>query len=71
MRLRLTPRARRDLEILHDAGVERFGDLQAERYLAGFEDAFALLAAHPLAFRERTEMTPSVRVYRYQSHLIV
>jgi toxin ParE1/3/4 len=71
MRYRLSGSAERDLLQLYQAGVRDFGQSQAERYFAGLEQAFEFLAGYPRAARERTEITPPVRVHPYKMHLIV
>jgi toxin ParE1/3/4 len=52
-------------------GVERFGIVQAEHYLAKFIEALDTIARFPRAARERSEIRPPVWGHAYRSHLIV
>jgi toxin ParE1/3/4 len=67
----LSHKAEDDLIAIYVAGAERFGSAQAERYYAGMEQAFDMLAQFPHATSERTEIDPPVRVHPYRAHLIV
>lgn len=68
---RLTPPAADDIAAIFRYGVEQFGIAQADAYHAGLEAAFDFLARYPRAARERTELSPPVRVHSYRAHLIV
>lgn len=71
MSYRLSLNADEDLRYIYIYGVKEFGLELSESYVAGLERTFELLAEHPRAARERTELKPSVRAYRYKSHMIV
>ena len=71
MRYRLSRAAEEDVIELYAAGVRQFGLAQADRYLAGLESAFRLLADHPYAARERVEIDPPVRCLAYGVHIVV
>lgn len=44
--------------------------MQAERYAAGLEACFAMLADNPNLAREREELRQRPRAFRYKAHLI-
>ena len=67
----LYPQAEADLENIWRYTQSTWGTAQANRYIDEFAESFALLADNPLICRERTEYTPSVRMYRHAHHLIV
>ena len=63
--------AEEDLIGIYVSGARDFGNAQAERFYAGLEQAFDFLSEFPRAARERTEISPPVRVHPYRSHLII
>lgn len=67
----LTKAARQDIIGIYLQSEERFGEAQADRYLAGLHEMFAFLAENPRAARERIEFAPPVRIHSYKAHLIV
>jgi len=69
-RYRLSRAAGADLVELYLFGVELFGAAQAERYAAGVETCFAMLADNPQLAREREELRQRPRAFRYKAHLI-
>ena len=71
MGYRLSRKAEEDIINLYLEGLEQFGDAQAERYHRGLGRVFEFLARHPEAARERQEISPSVRVHRYVSHIVI
>ena len=71
MNYRLARAAARDLRNIYLSSYLRFGPEQADIYAAGLESAFAVIAAAPMIWRERTELARPVRAYRYQSHMIL
>lgn len=71
MAYRLSRAAKEDVIAIYVDGVAAFGIDQAEAYHARLERVFETLAANPRIARERTEITPPVRVHPYGSHLIV
>jgi len=68
---RLTQPAADDIAAIFLYGIEQFGIDQADAYHAGLEAAFDFLARYPRAARERSELSPPVRVHPYRAHLIV
>lgn len=71
MAYRLTRRAERDIIEAYAEGLRDFGIDRAEAYHAKLERTFELIADNPRLARERTEITPPVRVHPCGSHLIV
>ena len=71
MAYELSVKAEEDLNHAYREGVRMFGEEQAEKYYAGLERIFQFLSDTPKAARERTEITPPVRVHLYRSHIIV
>jgi toxin ParE1/3/4 len=71
MRHRVRPQAAADIRRIYVQGVELFGTDQAERYAAGLDRTFAMLADHPYAARLRSELQPALRVFRYKAHMII
>jgi len=71
VRPRLTRAAEEDVIHVYLESARLFGRLQADRYLDGLERAFDFVAEHPLAARERREITPPVRIHVYGAHIIV
>lgn len=69
-RYRLSRAAGADLVDFYLFGVEQFGTVQAERYAAGLEARFAVLADNPNLAREREELRQRPRAFRYKAHLI-
>ena len=68
---RLSRRAEDDIIAIYVTGEGSFGAAQAERYHQGLEQTFRFLAEFPGAARLRTDITPSVRVHPYRSHIII
>lgn len=71
MTWRLSREAEEDLIGIWLEGFETFGPAQADKYQDGLGAAFALLAEFPELARERTELTPPLRVHPFGSHLIL
>lgn len=69
--LHVTPAALADLQAIWDHGAQNWSNGQAETYLNGMHRVFDLLQDQPHIARLRSEFAPPVRVYRYQSHIIV
>ena len=69
-RFRLSSRAESDLAEIADHTIQSFGIEQAGRYIGGFEVCFQALAANPSDGRAADELTPNLRRFRYQSHMI-
>jgi len=69
--IKLFPAAEADLENIWRYTVRMWGQGQAVSYLDGIEHAFKFLADTPLVCRERFELTPPVRIFHHEKHLIV
>lgn len=70
MIFRTSPQADEDIADAYVAGAVRFGVAQAERYQDGLFATSQMLADNPLMARERRELTPPVRLYPFQAHMI-
>lgn len=71
MSYRLTRRAADNIRGIYRRGAEIFGEAQAEAYHFHLEHVFELIADNPRMARERTEITPPVRVHPTGSHLVI
>jgi len=71
MSCKLSVKAEEDLIHAYRESVRIFGEGQAEKYYADLERTLQFLSDNPRAARERTEITPPVRIHPYQSHIIV
>ena len=69
--IRLNPRAERDVDEIWDYSAGIWGVGTANAYVGGLRSTLSTIAASPLMARERTEITPPVRVYPYRSHLVI
>jgi toxin ParE1/3/4 len=70
MRLSYSVAALRDLKAIYRQSFRQFGLAQADRYRAGLERSFRLIAEHPLASSEHAGYKRPLRVHFYQSHVI-
>ncbi len=68
---RLSPAAQSDLDGIWDYTAETWSPAQAESYVRGIAETFAMLLRHPEIAREYTEIDPPVRLHPHRSHLIV
>ncbi|MBV1790196.1 type II toxin-antitoxin system RelE/ParE family toxin [Marinobacterium sp. D7] len=71
MSYRLSQKAAEDIVNIFIAGAQRFGLDQAERYHDRLVRLFDFLAENPAAGRQRFELTPPVRIYPVEAHLII
>lgn len=71
MTWRLSEAAEEDLIGIWLDGADRHGPTQADRYQDGLEGTFELLARFPELARERTELTPPLRVHPFGAHMIL
>lgn len=71
MAYKLSAKAEEDIIRIYRESFRLFGADQAEKYYAGIERTFQFLSDAPEAARERTEITPPVRVHPYKSHIVV
>ena len=68
---RLTVRAEDDLLDIFLFGLEQFGLMQAERYKAGFERCFTILADNPKLGRTANAVAPGLRRHEHESHIVL
>lgn len=71
MAFKLSRRAVDDITHIYIDGAGTFGAAQAEKYHQQMETTFGLIASNPDIARERTEITPPVRIHPFGSHIIV
>jgi len=71
MVFRLTVQAEEDIVGIAEAGFRLFGETQALTYHQQLFEMFELIAASPQMARERSEITPPVRVHPFKSHVII
>lgn len=71
MTYRFTRTAAEDVRRVYREGKRLFGGKQADRYHHFLESIFEMLAQNPEAARERTEISPPVRVHPCGMHLVV
>jgi toxin ParE1/3/4 len=69
--VRLTPRAEADLEDIWRNGAAEWSPEQEDRYIDGLVAVFAPLRSMPRIARERTEVTPPVRIHPSGPHLVI
>jgi toxin ParE1/3/4 len=67
----LRPDARADLEDIWLFTAARWSQQQADKYIAGMNAAFERISENPNIARERSELRPPVRVYRYGAHVLI
>lgn len=60
----------RDLEEIDDYTVDRWGEEQAERYLQQLRACCDRLAIHPLLGRQCSEISPGLRRFEQEKHVI-
>jgi toxin ParE1/3/4 len=68
---RLSPAAQGDLDTIWSYTAQTWSVAQAEAYLRGLAEVFAMLCAHPGIARERQDVTPPVRLHPYRAHLVI
>lgn len=71
MTYRLTREAEADIIEIAEIGIRTWGIRQAQTYHNGLFDLFELIASTPEMARQRTELSPPVRVQRYRAHLVI
>lgn len=67
----LSAEAEEDIITIFLSGTEQFGLVQAEHYHSELEKIFDLLSTNPQMARIREELTPSIRVHPFGSHIIL
>ena len=71
MSYRLTRKAEEDLLRIFLEGARLFGISQAELYHLELEGLFELISANPLVARERSEISPPIRIHPHKAHIVV
>ena len=71
MRLRIGAIARADLAAIRRYSVREFGADVADAYFRGFNKAFEVLLAHPLAGTDREDIGPGALIYVHRRHRIL
>lgn len=71
MTYRLTREAEADVIDIAEIGIRTWAIRQAQTYHNGLFDLFDLIASTPEMARERSELSPPVRVQRYRAHLVM
>jgi len=66
----VTPRAAKDLAAIARYGLQKWGDVQMERYLRCLNDRFHWLALHPSAGRMRDDVATGYRSFAEGQHLV-
>ena len=69
--LRLSPKARRDIDNIWDYTVERWSEGQAVEYLRSLDSAFEILVEFPRVGRLLNKVEPEVRMYVHRSHVVI
>jgi toxin ParE1/3/4 len=67
---RTTLEADEDIVRIYIQGVANFGVDQADAYFEGLFETFEILAVNPQMARERSELSPSIRIHPYGSHVV-
>ena len=71
LRLNVSPDAERDVDDIFLFGAQKYGVSASDAYLDGLQEAFVFLEHHPRIARERRNIRPPVRLYRYVAHNIL
>lgn len=71
MARKTSPEADDDFAAIYVYGVDNFGKSQAEKYAISLLDAFDMLGNSPHIGRERSEVSPPVRLWPHGSHNIL
>lgn len=69
-RYELTKAAERDLTGIYHHKSDRFGEQQAESYVAGLEECFATLAKRPKLARSAEHLRSGYRRFEHQSPVV-
>ena len=71
MEIEFSQAAENDLLDVFMYGIEEHGLAQAERYKSQLNKSLQIISANPKVTRLRYEISPPVRVYSAQKHMIV
>lgn len=69
-KLRIRPRADKDLEGIYEYSYQEFGEARADQYMRDLDAAFHKLAAEPSAGRDYSHVRPGLMAYRVVSHVV-
>lgn len=69
--LRVSAKARRDLEQIGDVGATDYGAVASVRYVEGFRRLFRLLQSQPHAGRQRSELGKDIRSLSHRPYAIL
>lgn len=67
---RLSVAAAKDINDIYDYSIDRFGEQQAVRYLAGLDERLSYLADRPEAGRTRGEVRKGLMSFVYEKHVV-
>jgi toxin ParE1/3/4 len=70
-KLRLSTKARRDLQDIGSAGIREYGPLAAAAHIEGFRRLFGLLRDQPFAGQEWPDLDLGVRSLSHRPHRIL
>ena len=70
MSYKLNEFAKEDLLLIHEFGVRRFGEMQADKYLKGLFEKFDEIAANPKSFPSVKHIKRNYRRAVYNSNSI-
>jgi toxin ParE1/3/4 len=70
-KLRVSAKARRDLERIGDDGAVNYGLAASDRHIEGFRRLFALLRDQPFAGRQRGDLSRGMRSLSHRPHVIL
>ncbi len=71
MSYQLTKKAEEDLISIAERGIELFGERQAQFYHNALFELFEVISANPKMARERSKLSPPVRVHPFKAHVII
>ena len=67
---RISVQAALDLDEIYEFTIMNFGLRQAQGYLNGLRERFALIAQQPMLGRSADQLAPNLRRYEFRSHVI-
>jgi toxin ParE1/3/4 len=71
MQLRLSARAKSDLDHIYLQGIERYGIPAAEEYITEINSRISLILRFPWSNTLRSDVRPPVRLQTHKGHIIV
>jgi toxin ParE1/3/4 len=67
---RLTTESEKDIAVIYEYGIEKFGILQAQNYLSGMHELFLTLIKNLHVGRDASEFIPSLKRFTHKSHIV-